>query len=409
MGYLDPLIPAIPAFILGFSLVTYLTVRLERRLSAIAGMVMLLIAIGLGFYSIPWSTEALIAVPLCVGLMVAGYVAGAFYMMRGRTKKVSGITRPQDDPGKGHTAVVYVAHGEPDGYDPACLIERFGKMDEMDMDTVPLLSRPFYLSRVRRRCRKEGGPDNQVHRRILERMEQEIREKGDRETVFYLAHLEGDPGPDEVLVQAINEEASKIVVVLALLTESDHAQKAREIMDEVRFPIEVTFTTPLWDSNELRGGYVDRAEQELGGDDRGEVGVLLVGPGKPEEWDQEFPEEREQERLFKEDVLDRLERAGYERGNMAMAWMGDRSPGITEALRHLAERGVTRVLCFTMAIEADCLFSLRDLPDELSSADIPKGMRVVRIELWDDHPSVLRALLRKLNERLGKSVGSAKA
>ena len=55
------------------------------------------------------------------------------------------ITRAKTDPGDGHTAVIYLTHGEPPTYNPIGWLNQFREFDEQGIPFVPVFARPFFL------------------------------------------------------------------------------------------------------------------------------------------------------------------------------------------------------------------------------------------------------------------------
>ena len=158
---------------------------------------------------------------LLLVLFALGYLgATRVYLAQSEARELPAITRPAGDAGDGHTAVLYFTHGEPPAYSPMPWIETFHELDHDGVSFVPWPFRPFFLNNVRREYLAIGGSaHNKVHQIMLHSLMLSMPEELGRGTRFYQAFLDSPPRPDEMAIQALNDGASKLIVLPVFLTE----------------------------------------------------------------------------------------------------------------------------------------------------------------------------------------------
>jgi protoheme ferro-lyase len=163
-------------------------------------------------------------------------------------------------------------------------------------------------------------------------------------------------------------------------------------VDVEQFGVPLKFTGPLWDSKTLHSMFLDEANAAIGDMDKSKVGVILVGHGQPDEWDQEFATETEQELLFRQKILDLLVEDGYQSENMGLAWMSFKEPKPAELVEKLLKNGVEMIVFFSAAISADSIHSQYDIPELIHEAEIPEDIPVINLGAWNDHPLTIQAI-----------------
>jgi protoheme ferro-lyase len=346
-----------------------------------------------------------VAIPLSILLFVAGYTTMTkIVLSRDDTRPVPGLVRIAGDPGLGHTAVVYMTHGEPETYDPIGWINQFREFDEQKTPFVPLLARPFFLQQLRRHYLIVGSSNHRrIHIQMVRSLEQAYRAEGDTTTRFYYSFLDDDPRPDAALIQALNEGASRIIVSEVFLTISNHTAEGEELIKEVRaedLGVQVRFTGPLYDSQILQSMFVQRANAHIGNTDKSKVGILLVGHGQPDEWDLQWPTETDQEIGFRLEVLKALEADGYRPENLSLAWMEFKEPKPAVKVEEFVRNGVEKVLYFAAAISADAIHSQYDIPAMIGEAQVPVGYPLINLGAWNDDPIVIRAIKAKIDAQM---------
>lgn len=349
---------------------------------------------------------------LAGGLALLSAIAAYVWMTRrvlsrDDPRPVPDLVRTPEDPGKGHTAVIYFTHGEPETYDPIGWINQFREFDEQKIPFVPLVARPFFLNNLRKKYLKVGRSEHRsIHHKMIHSLEQAYRREGDQSTRFYLSFLDDDPRPDAATIQALNDGASRLVVAEVFLTDSNHTAEGKNQIQEVlvHFPaLPVKYSGPLHDSHTLQRMFVQRAAQHNGVVDKEKIGVLLVGHGQPDEWDREWPTETEQEINFRLDVLKHFEAEGYKKENMSLAWMEFKEPKPAEKIEQFVRNGVEKVLYFPAAISADSLHSQYDIPELVERAKVPEGFTLVNLGAWNEDPIVIRAIKEKIDSAVQKS------
>ena len=338
-------------------------------------------------------------------LFIAGYLgATRFYLAKREDRKLPAITRPEGDPGKGHTAILYFTHGEPPAYNPMPWIETFHEMDNDGISFIPWPFRPFFLSNIRREYLAIGGSaHNKVHQIMLRSLIVSMPDEANRGIRFYQAFLDSPPRPDEVAIQAINEGASKLIVLPVFLTESSHTIAGFEMLEPLeieKYGVSVCKAKPLWDTEALQQMFVFRANAHLDGVERSKVGILLVGHGQPDDWDAIYPTQTEQEDKFRILIRERLMQAGYLPDNILLAWMEFKTPKITPAVKQLAARGVERILVFSASISADSIHSDIQVPESVEAANLPEGIQVLNMGAWGNSPQVIEAIRQRISDCL---------
>jgi protoheme ferro-lyase len=322
-------------------------------------------------------------------------------LARDDPRPIPALQRKRDDPGSGHTAVVYFTHGEPETYDPIGWINQFREFDEQKIPFVPLVARPYFLHALRKKYLQVGRSEHRgTHQKMIRKLEEVFRSAGDHSTRFYLSFLDDDPRPDAATIQALNDGASRIVVAEVFLTNSNHTAEGKEQIQSVleHFPeLPVRYTGPLHDSQLLQRMFVQRANSNNGHVDRSKIGILLVGHGQPDEWDREWPTETEQEISFRLDVLKHFEREGYRRENMSLAWMEFKEPKPAPKVEEFIHNGVEKIIYFPAAISADSLHSQYDIPELIYKAKIPIGFPLINLGAWNDDPMVIQAIKEKID------------
>jgi hypothetical protein len=115
------------------------------------------------------------------------------------------LTRAKGDPGKGHTAVVYLTHGEPPVYDPISWVNQMNEFDEQGIPFVPFMARPFFFKNLRDHYLEVGKSEHhQKHVAMIKSLEDAYRNAGDSETRFYLSFLDDNPRAPAAVIQALN-------------------------------------------------------------------------------------------------------------------------------------------------------------------------------------------------------------
>ena len=138
MKYLKWLVVALLAGLLGVLFVQYLSVHpLQMSAYLFATLVVLfvlIVVLVVGFKR----TSLIIAIFLALGLFVVGHITMTRVILaREDPRSVPELTRAPDDPGLGHTAVVYFTHGEPETYNPIGWINQFNEFDEQGIGFIP--------------------------------------------------------------------------------------------------------------------------------------------------------------------------------------------------------------------------------------------------------------------------------
>jgi len=406
MLYLKYLLPIGLSLILGVTLVQYFTVHpLTMSLYLLATclvLFMLLVVLAEGFKG----KQLWIGIALSMLFFVVGYLGTTrIFLNREDHRPVPEITRHKDDPGLGHTAVVYFTHGEPETYDPIGWINQFNEFEEQGIPFVPLAAKPIFIFQLRNKYLEVGKSNHrQMHIQMIQSLEDAFRAEGDTSTKFYISFLDDYPRPDAAVIDALNDGASKIVVSEVFLTISNHTAEGEELIKELNieqeYGVPILYTGPLYDSATLKSMFLARADANIGETEKSRVGVLLVGHGQPDEWDEEWSTETEQEIGFREDVLQLLADNGYHRKNMGLAWMEFKEPKPAENVKEFLENGVEKVLYFSAAISADAIHSQYDIPALVNEADVPDSYPLINLGAWNNDPIVIQAIKEKIDQQM---------
>ena len=397
------LVSALLAILGGVFLMAYL-VALPTKMSLFLTLLVISLLV--------WGLVALKYIPrrklvgaggLLVVMFLAGYLASTWiYLARSEPGDLPEITRSLQDPGDGRTAILYYTHGEPPAYSPWPWIETFHELDADKASFVPWPFRPYFLSGVRQFYLESGGSaHNKIHQIMLHSLMQAMPETLSQGVRFYQAFLDSPPRPDEAVIQAINEGASKLIVVPVFLTDSSHTiggQKQVESVEAEKYGVKICFAKPLWNSESLQQMFVARADDQLNGVKTAKVGNLLVGHGQPKDWDAIYPTQTEQENLFRQQVRERLIQAGYAADQIVLAWMEFKQPNVVEGVKQLLEQDVEMVMYFSASISADAIHSDIQVPKEVAHAGAPPQVKLVNMGAWGNSTYVIEAIRQRILE-----------
>lgn len=393
--------PVVLSFLAGVFLARYLTVHPLQMSSQ------LFFTCLTGFGAIVWlvagvrASDWLVVALAALAALVLGYcLTSRRILSREDERPRPALTRTTADRGLGHTAVVYFTHGEPPTYDPIGWLNQFREFDEQKIPFVPIIARPIFIYLLRRAYLRVGTSHHrQNHQRMIRRLEEAMRADGYDDVKFYLSFLDDNPRPDAATIQALNEGASEVVVAEVFVSISNHTAEGENLIEEVgaeELGVPVRFTGPLWDSPTLPRMFVERLNANLGGTDKSQVGVILVGHGQPDEWDKEFPTETSHEIAFRQNILNHLAEAGYRRENLDLAWMEFKEPKPAKKVEQLIANGVEKIFYFSAAISADSIHSQYDVPELIHKAKVPAGFPVINLGAWNDDPIVIQAIREKI-------------
>ena len=182
-------------------------------------------------------------------------------------RQIPELTRRKDDPGIGHTAVVYFTHGEPQTYNPIGWLNQFREFDQQKVPFIPKLLRPIFIYRLRGAYLKVGASHHRgMHQQMIRRLAESMRSNGRQDTRFYLSFLDDEPRPDAAVIQALNEGASRIVVAEVFVSISNHTAEGEHQVRAIKADeyVPLRFTGPLWDSLALQRMFVEKANAARG-------------------------------------------------------------------------------------------------------------------------------------------------
>jgi protoheme ferro-lyase len=389
------------SILVGIVLVVYLTTRpllMNIYINAFWGLVLVSLVL---FFESSVIQTAWLAIAGWLGFFLAGYsLQTRKILSRQDNHPISELTRRAGDPNNGHTAVIYFTHGEPEIYDPIGWLNQFREFDDQKIHFVPRLVRPFFLYQLRKKYLQVGmSRHRQMHQAMLHSLEETFRNEGDTTTRFYLSFLDDNPRPDAAVIQALNAGANRIIVAEVFVSLSNHTMEGKkmiEALDVKSYGVPIEFTGPMWDSTQLHTMFLQRANDNLDKSEKSQVGVLLVGHGQPDEWDQEFATETEHENQFRRSILKLFENDGYRHENLGLAWMEFKKPKPAEIIEQFHRNGVEKVLYYSAAISADSIHSQYDIPYLVQRARVPSGFPLINLGAWNNDPLVIGAIKEKI-------------
>jgi protoheme ferro-lyase len=335
--------------------------------------------------------------------VIGGWMtANAIFLAQDEEHYIPQVTRI--DGGDGHAAVIYVTHGEPPGYDPLPWILTMREFDNDNVPFIPWPFRPFFFAASRTEYAKIGGsPHNSLHETYIDNLRRAMPAAVANGTRFYLSFLDYPPHPEEMTVKAINEGASRIIILPVFITESTHTIAAQEMVNAVnpqQYGIEVNYTGALGDSDTLQSVFVDRANNLTVDYAKSDVGVLLIGHGQPDEWEDLYPEQNAQESAYRNGIRDKLIADGFNGDNVKLGWMSFQEPSIATSAAALAANGVDIIIVCSVSLSAKSVHSLVDAPKGIEEANLPSDIVIEYVDQFGDHPLAIQAMAEKITPYL---------
>lgn len=334
---------------------------------------------------------------LAGGFLLAAALVPSVTRVRPKPRTAAGRESPQP-------AVIIVAHGQPEHYDPSVTTQSFDRLASSGVSLPPLALRVFGYVSDRSRYRSAGiNPTRLVVRAVSGRVKDLLRERGFNGNVFE-AWLEGTPRLCDAMAAAREDGANEVAVVLFDVAECYEYDLALREIGAACDVSGMTWTTsaPLWPDEALARLVCEKVVATLPGGPRKSDGVVVVAGGQPPAWDRSHPQGTEQQTFFSQRVRALLVEQGLESPNIRIAWLDWHEPDVTEVVRHLSAVGCERIVVVPATFVADTLEVAVDLPAAVSSASPDPSVRVDVLHGWGDDERVAEVVVASALETLAE-------
>lgn len=296
----------------------------------------------------------------------------------------------------GHDGVVLIGCCDPERYDPRVVAARQNLLEQSADVVVPMTALPFVFFAEKARYRAIGGrlPGEATARQIAERVDAIPREKKWR---IELAWCHTPESLSRSVARLAASGSKRIVLVPLGLPESGQLDESRRLLAEyLRGEQELSVGTgpDVWSDRSLPRRLSERIMKATAGAETKDVGVVLVGEGVPGAWERRFATASEAETYFDQRVRSYLVDAGIEDRHVRMAWLDWQEPDVTEAVRHLAALGCSRIIVAPSMIALPTLETTLDLGHAIALARVPGNVRVVALQPWGDDEELADAVAR---------------
>ena len=307
-------------------------------------------------------------------------------------------------------AVVLLAPTDPERYSMRAVAMRHQRLVDGAGIEVPPTAVPFvFLAEKARyrsvRGRAPGGPQ------VLALAEGVAAALSDPEDpVAVTVASAADAGALAVVVADHAGGGAATVIVVVLGTEDtdavDRAKRALEYARPHDAGVCVAFGPSLWHDTALASRLVERIMESAREQDPADVGVVLVCGGMPPEWEHAHGAARAEENFFNQRVRMLLAEAGLKEHSLRIAWLDWQTPDVTEAVRHAAALGCTRIVVAPSTITVPSLESAFELERAIEATRLPSQVRVMVLEPWGDDQGFADAVARSASAALGTLKGA---
>jgi protoheme ferro-lyase len=372
----------------------------------------LMVAVGgVGAISSSYATTEAVALALFflfTGVVGGYWIAAAALPLLAYTETPPPLEPRAVEPAfPGSIAVLLLATAEPDRYDPRAVATTQRMLVESQALSIPATAAPFIFLSEKARYRMIGGmlPAHASADALAQKL-QDTLTKDSRIGSVGAASCTSRPTLAEAVRQAYASGAQRVIVAPLGSDESFPVGLAKRALEELRpqsVGLDVNFTVSLWHSTRLAARLCERIVTVTRGVDLAAVGVVLVGEGQPPSWTAMHPGWSEQENYFAQRVRLHLADQGVRENHVRIGWLEWQLPDVTEAVRHLAALGCTRIVVAPGLIPLPSLATAIDLDHAVRLARLNETVSVVTLTPWGDDDAVVDVLADNIRTLLSES------
>ena len=331
-----------------------------------------------------------------------GYrLAAAALSHLARDSEIPHIARSREGTGAG---IVLLAFADPERYSPSWVARRHERLTDSAGIDVPPTAVPFvFLAQKTRYRSMRGSTTGIVVARDLAARVAGVLGPAEGLVGVLVAPADDAGALGAVVAELATRGAARVGVVVLGQEDSDDVDHAKHALDSAHpsdAGVRVCFGPSLWNDTQLAAKLTARITAALTGHPGSECGVVLVSQGMPPEWERRHAAAQEDENYFNQRVRMLLGAQGIDERAVRIAWIDWQMPDVTEAVRHVAALGKTRVVVAPSTIALSTLEYELDLDHAIDSARLPSTVEVVTLPCWGTDTGMLEAIVRSARSAL---------
>ncbi len=361
---------------------------------AIASLVLTVISLGAMARTNARADTMIVAGFIAVAVALGGFALAAALLPVWTAPRSAAASRGMGAD-NGRIAVIVLAGGEPERYDPSVLTAGFLDLEETGVPLPPEATRTLmYLSEKSRYASVGGSPARAGARSIADKLSR-VLEAETTQSDVRVAWLDPPERLDDAVAAAAADGYHHVAVVPLGIADSLYLDRAKRSVDTLGLGADgmrVAYAAPLWGSSDIARAVAEAVLASVPEADRSSTGVVLVGHGQPWQWDRTHPAGSEQETYFAQRVRALLLDGGFGSGMVRLGWLDWQEQGVPEAVRHLVAFGARRVLVVPAAMPVETLGTLIDLRGAAEESLLGTHVKLEVLPAWGDRPTVITAL-----------------
>ncbi len=382
--------------------------QLVSAISMAGGIVWAVISLGdiTSAYNAPAPTGLAIAF-LIAGIAGGYWVAaeGLSLMARERPAETLGGT---DQPDGDRTEVLLLACAEPERYSVRAVDARHRDLIDSGALDIPTSAVPFMYMSEMARYRAVGGRlgARAAARAIANALEHRLASEARVEHVM-LSWCE-PRAAQAAAIAAHRRGTTRLVLVTLGADVSRDVERVRDAIEALhpsRAGMRIVSAPSIWHSSKLATRLVQRIRAAAVDAPLTEVGVVLVGAGEPPTWAATHPAWSERENYFAQRVRMLLSEEGLDERRVRTAWLEWQLPDVTEAVRHLAAIGCTRIIVAPGMIALPTLGTSIDLVHAVRLARVSAHGTVITLTAWGEDEALVDTTVTVVEQALEDSPG----
>ncbi|MBN1329389.1 MAG: hypothetical protein JXA54_07940 [Candidatus Heimdallarchaeota archaeon] len=347
-----------------------------------------------------------------IGVFILTLVFGFYWATRGIMRLKFDSPLPDNlpiDTDEEKTAVLVLAKGEAEEYNPLALIRKYYKKEETGVKQKHKLFQPFEFFKVKRKYRQiikgqtkdtkdeikievPGNPYRKIMRSMVSKLDESFLDYDMYQEVF----VDDWPTINQGLLTAISRGSSKITILNLFMSENFEYELAIQEMKKIDYSkinIIIEQTDFLARNEALQDLIAKKILEKIPKDStKSEIGVILVSEGQPEEWDKLYPT-TEEENHFRDKIKKKLIAGKILEENIAYAWIENRSPTLKEAFDKLATNNCQTIIYIATSIPIDGVETIYTLPVTLNKLAQEKNIKIIQLNAWNDDKDVIQIYL----------------